>query len=208
MGAFNTAYGGTGSVTGPTISSCSLAGTTLSLAFDTGLLKGDTVVLQPVYPVTPAIKPMRYWNFGGSLMWAQNNASLFCTEPQCILNATSGRCAVPVLEICPTWAGGDGVTALPAGTFNSAWTMLNYKLSASGTGVDIDLSPLNGTAPTALKYAYDMLFCCDATDPTLYVTHGCIEECPIMSSSRLPANPFIAKIVGNACECLPPQVCT
>ena len=211
LGAFNSAYGGTGAVTGPTIASCSLAGATLSVAFNTGLLKGDTVLLQPIYPVTPTSRPNRYWNFGGSLMWAQNNASLFCTEPQCVINATSGRCAVttPMLEFCPTWAGGDGVTLLPIGTYDSpsSWTMLDLKLSASGTGVDVDLSPLNGTAPTALKYAYDMLFCCDGTDPTLYVTHGCIEECPIMSSSRLPANPFIAKVVGNACECLPPQVC-
>ena len=209
-GAFNSAYGGKGAVTGPTIASCTLAGATLSVAFDTGLLKGDSVVLQPIYPVSPAAKPERYWAFGGSLMWAQTNASLFCSEPQCVMNATSGRCAVtkPLQELCPTWAGGDGVTTLPAGSYNSAWTMLKYQLSASGTGVDVDLSPLNGTAPTALKYAFDMLWCCNATDPTLYVTHGCIEECPIMSSSRLPANPFIAKVVGNACECLAPQVCT
>ena len=201
LGAFNSAYGGTGAVTGPTIASCSLAGATLSVAFDTGLLKGDTVLLQPIFPVFHG----HYWNSGGSLMWAQNNASLFCSEAQCVVNATSGRCTD--LEFCPTWAGGDGVTTLPAGTYDSNWINLDFKLSASGTGVDVDLSPLNGTAPTALKYAFDLLFCCDMTDPTLYVTHGCIQECPIMSSSRLPANPFIAKVVGNACECIAPQVC-
>lgn len=55
----------------------------------------------------------------------------------------------------------------------------------------------------------------DLSDPTLGVTHGCVANCPIMSSagassshSMLPANPFIAKITdGGKCTCIPPQVC-
>ena len=55
----------------------------------------------------------------------------------------------------------------------------------------------------------------DLSDPTLGVTHGCVANCPIMSTagaasspSMLPANPFIAKITdGGKCTCIPPQVC-
>ena len=43
-----------------------------------------------------------------------------------------------------------------------------------------------------------------ATDSGL---QGCVANCPIMSSSALPANPSIAKIVGGKCECIPPMVC-
>jgi hypothetical protein len=129
------------------------------------------------------------------------------------MNATSGRCALapngrgPLGDICPTWAGGDGVTVLPPGVFGTGWVQLNFTLAPSGTGIVADLAPLNGTAPAGVRYAWDILFCCDLTDPTLYVTHDCIAKCPIMSSANLPANPFHAAIVGGKCKCQAPQVC-
>jgi hypothetical protein len=57
-------------------------------------------------------------------MHTQTNASLFCIDPQCIINATTGGCVTPqrgqpVYQTCPTWAGGDGVTMLPAGQYDS-----------------------------------------------------------------------------------------
>ena len=210
-GAFNTAYGGTGSITGPTLSSCAASGASLAIEFDATLLRGDTIVLQPPFP---SVKT-RYVTYGGTLLWALTNATTYCMEPQCVMNATSGRCATTpngraqIGEICPTWAGGDGVTVLPPGTFGTGWVELNFTLSASGTGIVADLAPLNGTAPVGIRYAWDQLFCCDLTDPTLYVTHDCIAECPIMSSARLPANPFHAKITpAGACACQAPQVCS
>jgi hypothetical protein len=67
---------------------------------------------------------------------------------------------------------------------------------------------LNGTAPTAIRYAWSIVNCCDMNDPELYVTKPCgPASCPIMSSSDLPANPFLAKIVDGKCECIAPQVC-
>jgi hypothetical protein len=81
-------------------------------------------------------------------------------------------------------------------------------VAPSGTGIVADLSPLNGTTPAGVRYAWDELFCCDLTDPSLYVSHDCIAQCPIYSSSRLPANPFHAKIVEGACQCQAPQVCS
>lgn len=207
-GAFNTVYGGTGSITGPTLSSCSVAGSQLTVNFDTTMLRGDTIVLQPSFPQVPT----RYVTYGGTLLWALPNASTYCIEPLCVINVTSGQCMQPAkhepqMQYCPSWAGGDNVTQLPAGAYGGGWIELNYSVTPSGTGIVADLSPLNGTAPAGIRYAWDSLFCCDLTDPTLYVTHDCIAECPIMSSSGLPANPFHAKIVDNACECQSPQVC-
>jgi hypothetical protein len=209
-GAFNTVYGGTGSITGPTLASCAVAGASLTIEFDKALLRGDTVVLQPAFPSVPT----RYVTYGGTLLWALVNASTYCIEPQCFLNASSGRCAAgpngrgQLGDVCPTWAGGDGNTLLPIGGFAENWVELNFTLSPSGTGIVADLAPLNGTAPAGIRYAWDSLFCCDLTDPTLYVSHDCIAACPIMSSAKLPANPFHAKIVDGACVCQAPQVCS
>lgn len=146
------------------------------------------------------------------------------------------------MAVCPKWAGGDGTTQFPNGELGHGWTMLNFTAGSDGTTIDVDLTPLNGTAPTAVLYAWGVLNCCDFTDPTLYVSHGwyvahkhgsgpltissravllnylmtcppslylvdSIAECPIMSSSGLPANPFKAKIEQGKCSCVAPQVC-
>jgi hypothetical protein len=111
------------------------------------------------------------------------------------------------LQYCPTWAGGDAsAPPLPNGQLDSGWIQLNYT-QASPSSIAVDLTPLNGSAPTAVRYAWGIINCCDLTDPTLYVTHGCVAACPIMSASGLPANPFQAKIVGGTCQCIDPQVC-
>ena len=210
-GAFNTVYGGTGSITGPTLASCSVTGAALAIEFDTTLLRGDTIVLQPFFPDVK----QRFNSYGGTLLWALTNATTYCIEPQCARNATSGQCAMApngkglLGEFCPTWAGGDGVTVLPPGVFGVAdWVELNYTAASSGTGLVADLSPLNGTAPLGVRYAWNSLFCCDLTDPTLYVSHDCIAACPVMSTAKLPANPFHASIVGGSCKCQAPQVCS
>jgi hypothetical protein len=151
------------------------------------------------------------------------------------------------MAVCPKWAGGDGTTQYPNGQLDNGWIMLNFTAGSDGTTIDVDLTPLNGTAPTAVRYAWGVLDCCDFTDPTLYVSHGwyvtwyrsmvfglflfnlfkghalqlrlplphptplcfanSIAECPIMSSSGLPANPFQAKIEQGKCSCVAPQVC-
>ena len=92
--------------------------------------------------------------------------------------------------------------------FDQAW--INLPIMSVGTApgtITADISQLDGQVPTAVRYAWGFTNCCDLTDPTLGVTHGCVANCPIMSSSALPANPFIAKIVGGKCECVAPQVC-
>ena len=201
----NTVYGGAGAFTGPTISSCSSASGTLTIAFNTTLLRGDTLALQPMQRA------------GGSHLFVQTNASLFCMESLCFVNVTSGHCAqldpanpkAGTAYYCPTWAGGDGTTLYPDNTFDKGWVQLNFTAAASGTAIVVDLAPLNGTAPTAVQYAWGYVDCCDHSDPNLYVNSPCIAQCPIMSSSGLPANPFQMKITATGtCECVAPQVCS
>jgi hypothetical protein len=218
---FNTAYGGTASFTGPTLSGCTVASgsKTLSVAFNTSLLKGDKVEVSTF--------PPQLRGGGGSQLWVQINASLFCMEPTAVLNKTSGK-PIPlpnkwpgVYEYCPKWAGGVGdilpppppppaiplpIPAPPQ--LDTQWILLNYTLGTDGTSLDVDLTPLNGSMPTAVKYAWGIIDCCDYSDPNLYITHGCVAACPVMASSGYPANPFMAKITAaGTCECIAPQVC-
>lgn len=204
--AYNTVYGGNAIYTGPTLSSCGVSGSTMIIQFNSTLLRGDTVQVKPFPAFIP---PSRFTPLGsgGSQLWVQTNASLFCMEAVCVTNATTGEC-VKNQEYCPSWAGGDNTTIYPSGVLDSNWILLNYTAASSGIGINVDLTPLQGQVPTAVRYTWGILDCCDHTDPNLYVTHGCEAACPIMAlNSQLPANPFQAKITNNRCECIAPQTC-
>ena len=58
----NTVYGGAGAFTGPTLASCTASASTLTVQFNTSLLRGDTLALQPLKPA------------GGSQLFVQTNA--------------------------------------------------------------------------------------------------------------------------------------
>ena len=92
------------------------------------------------------------------------------------------------------------------------WIAVNATLDETTGDVLLDLSPLNGTAPAAVRYAWHDLgdSCCDGMNPeTIGVSVQCPPaSCPIsMAEAVLPGNPFIAKIVGEKCECISPQTC-
>eukprot|EP00038_Savillea_parva_P008384 m.176574 g.176574 ORF g.176574 m.176574 type:complete len:812 (-) comp14199_c0_seq1:171-2606(-) len=195
--AYNLVYGGKGAYTGPTLSGCSLSGATLTINFNASLLAGDKVVLQPWGQGTPG----KYGMTGGSYLDVQTNADNFCMEPGHDLTGA---------VVCPTWAGGTGKPVnTSTTTLDGGWIQgLNFTLNSDGASINVDLSPLNGTAPTSVRYAWSIVNCCDLNDPDLYVTKPCgPASCPIMSTSKLPANPFLAKIVNGKCECIAPQVC-
>ena len=194
--AFNTVYGGAGAHTGPTLSGCSLAGGKLTVTFNSTLLSGDKVVLQK-YGLGQKGK---YGMTGGSYLDVQTDAANFCMEP---VKAPDGS------VYCPTWAGGSGKPIGANTTLDGGWTTgLDITLASDGSSITVDLGPLDGVAPTAVRYAWSIVNCCDTSDPDLYVTKPCgPASCPIMSSSDLPANPFLARIVGGKCECIAPQVC-
>ena len=79
--------------------------------------------------------------------------------------------------------------------------------SATATSVNVDLSKLNGKQPVGVRYSWGVFDCCNVGDPLLYVSKPCDTACPITSSTLLPANPFMAKLVGGKCSCVAPQVC-
>eukprot|EP00040_Diaphanoeca_grandis_P010747 m.55043 g.55043 ORF g.55043 m.55043 type:complete len:828 (+) comp22015_c0_seq1:144-2627(+) len=196
--AYNLVYGGGGALAGPTLSGCSLAGSTLTIKFNTSLLLGDSLVLQKYSAPSPGYRGALV---GGTFMDVQTNPSDFCIEPAKDVNGNA---------ICPTWAGGTGLPINTSTTqLDGGWIRsLPINMSADGSSIVVDLSVLNGTVPSAVRYAWSIVNCCDLHDPDTYVTKPCgPAACPIMSSSKLPANPFLAKIVDGKCACLPPQVC-
>jgi hypothetical protein len=163
-------------------------------------------------------------SYGGSTLYVQTNASLFCMEAvPAGYNETTGQ-ALPDMYYCPTWAGGRGpsyvlntsnMNTQRGGHFNgesrgfdTGWVELDF-VAHGPTSIKVDLSPLQGKTPTAVRYAWGIYDCCDLTDPMLWVTHPCIAECPIYSGDGMfPANPFLAKIEEGKCECVAPQICS
>ena len=205
---YNTLGGGKAAFTGPTLSGCTLQDSTLHIEFNASLLAGDKVHINPWGQ--PYTAPVRHASpEGGSYLYVQTNASQWCMEPTGVPNATDPNHAnIPGMEQCPKWAGGDAKPVPSTAGLDGGWTLLNFTADATGTGVVVDLAPLNGSVPTAVRYAWGIVQCCNHADPTLYVSHGCIANCPIYSATaKLPANPFKAKIVGGKCQCVPPQVC-
>jgi sialate O-acetylesterase len=190
--AFNTVYGGQEAATGPTLSGCAVDATSLTVSFNSSLLKGDTINLQ------------KYGLTSLSFFEVQTDASSFCLEPRQNISA-DGKTRI---SYCPIWAGGNGSVA--TGPLDSGWISLDIKLGPQGQSIVADLSPLQGALPTAVRYAWNVVNCCDPADPDLYVKYPCgPSSCPIMSKqTNLPANPFVAKIVNNKCECVAPMQCS
>jgi hypothetical protein len=204
---YNTIGGGQGAYTGPTLAGCTADADALHITFNASLLLGDTLHINKWgEPYLPPERHATAW--GGSFLYVQTNASQFCMEATGVPNASDPGHDIPGVEVCPTWAGGDGKPVPSTSNLDGGWTLLNFTADRAGTGITVDLSPLNGSAPTAVRYAWGIVQCCDHADPNLYVTHGCIADCPIYSAkANLPANPFKAKIVSGKCECVAPQVC-
>jgi hypothetical protein len=209
IAAYNLFYGGREAFTGPTIQGCSLEGSEiLEIRFNKTLLRGDSI-MQPVIP--PAyFKPDRYHRpAGGSQLYVQTNASQFCMESKIYFDGAGTK--APHF-ICPAWAGGTRDQAMKPvdQAYTDGWIQLNFSLAPGTTNaIHVDLAPLGGVKPTAVRYGWDLVDCCDYTDPNLYVTHNCIANCPLQTAkSKLPANPFQARIVHGRCECIAPQLCS
>lgn len=213
IAAYNLVYEGTEAYTGPTLQGCSVLEHAspkkriLEVRFNSTLLKGDSVSVIPYSPLVK-LKKKKKGTVGGSQLYVQTKASRFCMEPQVIDRSKTVR---RQRYYCPTWAGGDtNLSPVRKDILDEGWIMLNFTMAPNSTNaIHVDLSPLpKGRRPTAIRYAWGFVDCCDHRDPGLYVKHGCIANCPIRSTNgQLPANPFQAKIVGGKCECVAPQEC-
>ena len=92
------------------------------------------------------------------------------------------------------------------------WIELDIKLGAAPGEVVVDLAKLNGSAPLAIRYGWEddgNPGCCLADSGLHDALYPCPEaSCPIKTRREaLPANPFMAALVGGKCRCVPPQVC-
>ena len=105
------------------------------------------------------------------------------------------------------------------GRVEQVWVPVGFGLApGSPDTVTVDLTSLQGSTPLAVRYAWgnadgpeqgDVL-CCSQAHPH----DECLPaSCPLMVKDDravfggLPANPFLARLVGDKCECPPPQRC-
>ena len=104
-----------------------------------------------------------------------------------------------------------GVGGSPQPQGPEPWIELDIKLGAKPGEVIVDLAKLNGSEPLAIRYAWEdeQKSCCLADSGLHSALYPCLEaSCPIKTKrGMLPANPFMAAIVGGRCKCVPPQVC-
>ena len=90
---------------------------------------------------------------------------------------------------------------------NTDWQSVDIKLGSTPNTVEVDLSKSNGVA-FGLRYGWQGGGDCCAeqqSDGPFFCEPG---SCPLVAkAARLPANPFMAKIVDGKCKCMPPMVC-
>ena len=152
--AFNTVYDGKAAYTGPTIAGCGLAASTLTIAIDAAMLRGDTIVVQNFSE--PSFTPYYHGHGnpmfnGGSQLYVQTKAASFCVEPQ---RTDPTNASSPVY--CPTWAGGVGKSVTrpaPIGRFptfgGAGATTENDPNQFNQGGVSLNPSVLTALGPTA-----------------------------------------------------------
>ena len=103
----------------------------------------------------------------------------------------------------------------PRNPYEAMWITLPVQEPSRGSddaaakmSVVVDLTLLNGSIPVAVRYAWG-INCCKTGEENQGIAFPCpLKSCPIVSStSMLPANPFMAKIIRGKCKCIAPQVC-
>jgi hypothetical protein len=203
--------------TGPVLAGCSVTGATLTLIFDAALLKGESMTVG---------KPAGY-----AMSLALENSALYVLVDSSLpQSAFEGVTVDPYYGPYETGADAqNGGAIVPGNEFGaSPWFAVLPSVGAAANTISVDLSPLKGQAPTAVRYAMggggngDFLpnrlpgplgaqagrLCCGPSVDTS--KQPCPPaSCPIKASGRLalPALPFVAEIVGGKCKCIPPQTC-
>jgi sialate O-acetylesterase len=191
--AFSTVYGGAVPAVGPVLSGCSLSGATLTITFNKTLLAGNKIT----------------WEEGTSIV-AENTALYVLASNSLPDNAANNHHG-------PSWQDYAGPYSSGHELGVSGWVAVNARVSGDAS-LTVDLAPLNGATPTAVRYAtgtggwgapFLTRMCCG---PTVDVgAEPCApDSCPLHHSGvglNLPGTPFVAKIVNNKCECLAPTTC-
>lgn len=148
-----------------------------------------------------------------------------CTAAATTLTVTfnSTLLAGAALAVHPFDSPQQGALSVLVNSTNDAdtgtWVALPYTL-APPSSITVDLTLLRGASPQGVKYAWGStggrpndadVICCASGGAAAECVPG---QCPVFVSTSLapfgglPANPFLAKIVGGKCVCPAPQVCS
>ena len=200
--------------TGPVISGCSVSadGATLTLRFNATLLKGERITVSK----PPLADP---------LSLALENTALYV-----LANATlpdnvghyHNPCDYASTEPCAYEYKGPFSTGNELGV--EGWVAVMPSAGPGANEVTVDLAPLKGVAPTAVRYASgagsggwlpgkttgpDCQRTCCGLGQDCSLKPCPPGSCPLKASGvgALPAVPFHAAIVAGVCKCVPPQVC-
>jgi hypothetical protein len=213
--AYATAYNASSPLlaTGPVLSGCSVSadGSTLSLFFDSALLKGESVAVS---------KPAGY-----AMSLALENTALYVLANASGLpdDIEANHVNARAVYAGPYERGLVEGAVVPGNEFGVwPWVAVMPVAGPAPNQVTVDLAPAGGGASvTAVRYALGAggdgsflngtdsgRFCCG---PLLDTSREPCppESCPIRATGRLalPALPFLAAIGGGRCKCIAPQVC-
>jgi len=203
QGAYATIYNPSSPLlaTGPVISGCTLSGSTLTLIFNATLLKNEHVVVSK----PPNADPLS--------LALENTATYVLVNSSLDLEALQHN-----------HHGGDSNSYKgPYSAGNQygveGWVAVLPTVGPQGNTVTLDLGPLKGASPTAVRYATGSggwgitaphnsgcgRMCCGPTvDCRLQPCPP--DSCPIKASGTggLPALPFVAAITASGkCQCIP-----
>jgi hypothetical protein len=193
----------------PVLSGCSVSadGATLTLRFDAALLKGERMIVS---------KPP----LAGPLNRTLQNTALYV-----LANASLDLAAIAAGHHNATQQGYKGCYENGNEYGAEGWRAVVPLQAAAANEVLVDLAPLNGATPTAVRYGAGAGFygsfaggnaaiCCGPYQELSYAPCP-PNSCPLKSSAsatasatELPATPFVAAIVGGRCVCVPPQECS
>ena len=178
-------YGGASPPSGPVITGCAVAGARLTLRF----------------------------NSSGPAAWAASASAANETTALYVLAGARLPADAAANHHGPDWRAYEGPFANGNEADVKGWVAVNAVL-AGPASLLVDLAPLRGAAPTAVRYAWGTggwgapFLTRMCTGPTVDCSlQPCeVDSCPF-SGGGLPAMPFLAEIEGGVCKCLAPQVC-
>ena len=215
LGLVATAYGGSNTVTGPTISGCTFdnASHTILIHFNKTLLKSDAVVITrtqtPIPPLPPnsTAKPTRPGPVqDSSLMHVCTGNATDCS---CLswLAAPRGSSGLWVCEIPAESA----LPRPPQATRGDIWAEVPITL-VDGATIGIDTISLNvstgGVHAVKFGWSFSAGTCCIDLASNTGLAPCIPGSCGVMTrDSLLPVNPFFASVVNGKCKCPAPQVC-
>jgi len=213
VGAMAIAYGSSKDYAQATISGCQLTRKSLVIAFNKTDLRGAKISVRTYDRSTPIRSALSVFVNSNEKFFACPSSlglGISVKDGFCPKTLSNNKSKDYIYDISAIEQPAEGI-----------WIPLNIELAASGTEIVVDLTPLGGQLPLAVRYAWgdnkkgslpndaDIL-CCDK----LAHTDECKPAgCPIMTVDErvvfggLPANPFIAMIRGGKCVCPEPQSC-